>query len=381
MTGPLRDFTFLEIAGLGPAPFCAMMLADMGATVIRVDRASRVRAVADRSASSDVLNRGRRSVGVDLKHPRGAEVVLQMAESADGLIEGFRPGVAERLGIGPEQALARNPRLVYGRMTGWGQTGPRAKQAGHDIDYIALSGVLGAVGPRDANPVPPLNLVGDFGGGGMLLAFGLLAALLEAQTSGLGQVVDAAMVDGSALLSTMQYALKHAGLWDGDRGDNLLDGGAPFYSTYRTKDELFLAVGALEPQFFADLLTGLGLDASAIGDQYSRAGWPEMRTVFAGRFRERTQAEWVAAFDGLDACVAPVLDFDNAHEDPHNVERGTFLEVAGLRQPAPAPRFVRTPPAIPDRAYPPGSHTDEVLTALGWSGDELEALRAEGVIR
>jgi len=381
LTGPLTGYSFIEIAGLGPAPFCAMMLADMGATVVRVDRASRVRTVADRSASPDVLNRGRRSVGVDLKHPRGAEVVLRMAEASDGLIEGFRPGVAERLGIGPEPALARNQRLVYGRMTGWGQTGPRATQAGHDIDYIALSGVLGAVGPRNANPVPPLNLVGDFGGGGMLLAFGLLAALLEAQKSGRGQVVDAAMIDGSALLSTMQYAMKHGGLWDGERGDNLLDGGAPFYSTYRTKDDHFIAVGALEPQFFADLLTGLGLEAAVVGDQYARAGWPQMRRVFADRFQDRTQAEWVSAFDGLDACIAPVLDFDTAHEDPHNMERQTFLEVEGFRQPAPAPRFVRTPAAIPDRAYLPGSHTDEVLAAWGWSGDELKALRMEGAIR
>lgn len=381
MTGPLHGFTFVEIAGIGPAPFCAMMLADMGANVVRVDRASRVQSTADRSASPDVLNRGRPSIGVDLKHPLGAEVVLRLAEQADGLIEGFRPGVAERLGIGPQQALGRNPRLVYGRMTGWGQTGPRARQAGHDIDYIALSGVLGAIGPRDENPVPPLNLIGDFGGGGMLLAFGVLAALLETQKSGKGQVIDAAMVDGSALLSTMQYALKQAGMWSGERGDNLLDGGAPFYSTYRTKEGRFVAVGALEPQFFSDLLVGLGLEIGAVGDQYDRSRWAAMRTVFEARFAEKTQDQWVSEFDGLDACVAPVLDFDTAHRDPHIQARQTFVEIDGMRQPAPAPRFGRTPSGLPTQAHFPGSHTDEMLTSLGWSESELTALHDQGVIR
>ncbi len=377
----MRGFTFVEIAGLGPAPFCAMMLADMGAEVVRVDRASRVRTVADRSPSPDVLNRGRASIGVDLKHPHGAEVVLRMTERADGLIEGFRPGVAERLGIGPQQALERNPRLVYGRMTGWGQTGPRARQAGHDIDYIALSGVLGAIGPHGENPVPPLNLIGDFGGGGMLLALGVVAALLETQQSGKGQVIDAAMVDGSALLSTMHYAMKQAGMWNGERGDNLLDGGAPFYTTYRTREDRFMAVGALEPQFFGALLDGLGLEHAVIGDQYDQSRWSEMRTMFRERFAEKTQSEWVAVFDGLDACVAPVHDFDTAHQDPHIRARQTFVEVDGYRQPAPAPRFERTPSEMPGQAHVPGSHTDEVLAAWGWSADELGTLRREGAIR
>jgi alpha-methylacyl-CoA racemase len=377
MPGPLQGVRVVELAGLGPGPFCGMVLGDLGAEVVRVDRA------ADAGLALPVgalTARNRRSVAVDLKHPRGAEVVLSLVAGSQVLIEGFRPGVAERLGVGPEVCLARNPALVYGRMTGYGQDGPLAAQAGHDIDYIALSGALHAVGPAE-RPLPPLNLVGDYGGGGMLLAVGVLAALHHAALTGEGQVVDASMVDGSALLMTPIYELHAAGVWDDRRASNLLDGGAPFYRCYQTADGEWLAVGALEPQFYAELLERLGLDRSDLPDQMDRSGWPRLAAVFTERFHSRTRAEWEETFAGSDACVAPVLSLREAPQHPHNRHRQTFVDVGGVTQPAPAPRFsvTTTPPA----QAPPtvGEHTDQVLAAAGWGREEINRLREEGAVR
>lgn len=378
-SGPLQGIRVVELAGLGPGPFCGMVLADLGAEVIRVDRADLVVGGHTSSTRTDLHNRGKRSVGVDLKHQGGVEVVLRLAGSADTLIEGYRPGVAERLGIGPAACLARNPGLVYGRMTGWGQTGPLAERAGHDIDYIALSGVLDAIGPEDG-PLPPLNLVGDYGGGGMLLAVGILAAIIHSRQTGVGQVVDAAMVDGSALLTTAFHGYMAKGFWTRARSSNLLDGGAPFYSVYETSDGAYVAVGALEPQFFATLIGHLDLDPAAIGQQSDRDRWPEMRAVFASRFRERTRDQWVELFEGLDACVAPVLAFDEAPAHPHNAHRRTFVEVDGVVQPAPAPRFSATPTAAPVGPSFPGRDTDRLLESLGFSQTETSKLRRVGAV-
>ncbi|MBK5265902.1 MAG: CoA transferase [Acidimicrobiia bacterium] len=379
MAGPLTGVQIVELAGIGPGPFCAMMLADMGAEVVRVDRPDQV----GRSNwnSYDVLNRGRRTIAVNLKHPDGVEVVMKLIEAADGLIEGFRPGVAERLGLGPDLCWERNPGLVYGRMTGWGQNGPLSHTAGHDIDYIAISGVLGAIGRAGERPVPPLNLVGDFGGGGLLLAFGMVCGLLEARESGLGQVVDAAMTDGSSILSTFVYGLAAAGLWDLDRkGTNLLDSGAPWYDTYATADGLYMAVGAIEPQFYQALLNGLGLSETDLPAQHDAARWPDLRRAFAERFAEKTREGWVAVFDGTDACVAPVLRLSEAAEHPHNVARSTFVDIDGITQPAPAPRFSRTPSATPAPPAGPGTHTDLVLADMGLSVSAIKALRESGAI-
>jgi alpha-methylacyl-CoA racemase len=373
--GPLAGVRVVELAGIGPGPFCAMLLADLGAEVLRVDRPA-----AARPGWPTVLARGRRSVAVDLKHPDGAGVVLDLVASADALVEGFRPGVAERLGIGPDACLARNPRLVYGRVTGWGQEGPWRLAAGHDIDYVALAGALHPVGPAGGPPVPPLNLVGDFGGGGMLLALGVVAALLETGRSGAGQVVDAAMVDGAALLTTQFHELLAAGLWREERGANLLDGGAPFYGVYQTADGRHLAVGALEPQFYAELLRRLGLDAGDLPDQLDREGWPLLRERLAALFRTRTREEWCELLAGTDACVAPVLGFGEAPAHPHNRARGTFVDVGGVVQPAPAPRFSRTPCDPPSPAARPGEHTDQALTDWGIPPDQVTRLRATGAI-
>jgi alpha-methylacyl-CoA racemase len=373
--GPLAGVRVVELTGIGPAPFCAMVLADLGAEVLRVDRPA-----ASRPEWPTVLARGRRSVAVDLKHPDGAGVVLDLAAAADALVEGFRPGVAERLGIGPDACLARNPRLVYGRVTGWGQQGPWRLAAGHDIDYVALAGALHPIGEAGGPPVPPLNLLGDFGGGGMLLALGVVAALLEAGRSGTGQVVDAAMVDGAALLATQVHELLAAGLWREERGANLLDGGAPFYGVYETADGRHLAVGALEPQFWAELLRRLGLDAGDLPAQLDRDGWPLLRERLAALFRTRTRDEWSELLAGTDACVAPVLGLAEAPAHPHNRARGTFVEVGGVVQPAPAPRFSRTrcdPPVAPAR---PGEHTDRALVDWGVAPDEVDRLRAAGAI-
>jgi alpha-methylacyl-CoA racemase len=377
--GPLAGIRVLEFESIGPGPFCGMMLADMGADVLRVDRPGGTGGSVGRVRRFDVMARGRRSVTLDLKGEAGREAARRLAGRADALIEGLRPGVMERLGLGPDELLARNPRLVYGRMTGWGQDGPLAARAGHDIDYIALTGTLNAIGRAGERPVPPLNLVGDFGGGGMLLAFGLACALLEARTSGRGQVVDAAMVDGASLLAAPFHGMMAAGRWTETRGENLLDGGAPWYDTYATKDGGHLAVGAIEPQFYAELLERLGLAGEPLPAQHDRAGWPVLRARFAAVFAGRTRAEWVAAFDGSDACVAPVLSFSEARAHAHNVARATFVESGGIAQPAPAPRFSRTPGAIRRAAPERGEHGRDALRDWGFGDAEADELERMGV--
>ena len=374
MAGPLTGYRIIEIAGIGPGPFCAMLLADMGAEVVRVDRPA-----SSPATYPYVLARGRRSVAVDLKHPSGAGVVLRLAGSADVLLEGFRPGVAERLGIGPDACLARNPRLVYGRMTGWGQDGPLAGTAGHDINYVALAGALHPIGRAGEAPVPPLNLVGDFGGGGLLLAFGVVCALLEARGSGRGQVVDAAVLDGAALLMTVFHELAAVGLWRWERGANLLDGGAPFYGVYETADGGHVAVGALEPEFYRELLALLGLDGEQdLPAQLDRERWPELRERIAAAIRRRSRDEWAALADGRDACLTPVLSPAEAPQHPHNRERGVFAATADGPRPAPAPRFGRTPPGPPGPVPTPGGDTDGALPDWGFSRDEVAALRRSG---
>ncbi|MGH3157002.1 MAG: CaiB/BaiF CoA transferase family protein, partial [Streptosporangiaceae bacterium] len=353
--GPLRGTRVVEIASLAPGPFGCMILSDLGADVLRVDRPEACGPGA--TAPGDPLARGRRSIGLNLKGAEGTELLLRLVEQADVLVEGFRPGVAERLGFGPEVCLERNPRLVFARMTGWGQDGPLAPTAGHDIDYIAVSGALHGIGRAGERPVPPLNLVGDFGGGGILLALGVLAALLERERSGRGQVVDAAMVDGSALLNTFLYGLLSSGAWREERGTNLLDGGAPFYDTYQTADGRYVAVGALEPKFYAELLAGLGLADAGLPGQYDRAGWPVLRQRFTEAFARQTRDEWTATFSDSDACVAPVLTPSEAPYHPHTAARGTFLAGDGPVQPAPAPRFSRTPNAAPQPPPRPGADT------------------------
>jgi alpha-methylacyl-CoA racemase len=383
MSGPLSGYKIIELTGIGPGPFCAMMLADMGAEVLRVDRAQAVRGGDPDHPSLDLLARGRRSVGVDLKHPDGVETVLRLVERADALVEGFRPGVTERLGIGPDDCLARNPKLIYGRMTGWGQEGPYAQAAGHDINYIALAGALHSFGRRGEAPVPPLNLIGDFGGGGMLLAYGIVCGLLEASRSGEGQVIDAAMVDGTAVLMTFFHYLAAAGIYNGVRGTNLLDTGAPFYDVYETADGEYISVGAIESQFYAELLrlSGLGDDSpEPLPHQLDQSQWPAMKERVAALFKTKTRTEWCELLDASDACFAPVLSMAEAAAHPHNVHRGTFTEVAGLVQPAPAPRFSRTPGEI---ARPPahaGQHTDEALADWGFSDSERAKLREAGAI-
>ncbi|MFA5566377.1 MAG: CaiB/BaiF CoA-transferase family protein [Acidimicrobiia bacterium] len=379
--GPLAGFKVIEIAGIGPGPFCAMMLADMGADVIRVDRSQSVRGGDPDSPPADILMRGRRSIGVDLKSPEGVETVLKLIEGADAMLEGFRPGVAERLGIGPEEAMAQNPKLVYGRMTGWGQSGPYAPTAGHDINYIALAGALEPIGRAGGPPVPPLNLVGDFGGGGLMLAFGLVCGMLEAQKTGAGQVVDAAMVDGSAVLMTMFHAFNAMGIWNPERGTNLLDTGAHFYDTYECADGKYVSIGSIEPQFYAELLrlTGLSEDGDFTA-QMERSRWPELTERLAGVFRTKTRDEWCEIMEGTDVCFAPVLSISEAPEHPHNKERGTFVEVAGVVQPAPAPRFSRTEASIQRPPSHAGQHTDEILGELGLSTDEISQLRSSGAV-
>jgi alpha-methylacyl-CoA racemase len=376
--GPLDGVRVIEVASLAPAPFGCMILSDLGADVLRVDRAGICGP--DAVARADPLSRGRRSIGLDLKQADGVALLLRLAESADVLVEGFRPGVAERLGFGPQVCAERNSALVFARMTGWGQDGPLAATAGHDIDYIAVSGALHPIGRAGERPVPPLNLVGDFGGGGMLLALGVLAALLERQRSGLGQVVDAAMVDGSALLTSFLHGLRAAGAWQDNRGVNLLDGGAPFYDTYPTADGGHVAVGALEPRFYAELLAGLGLADADLPEQHDRAGWPVLRERFAAVFAERSRDDWAEVFADTDGCVAPVLSMAEAPGHAYNTARGVFTDVGGLVQPAPAPRFSRSqtgPPAVPPR---PGADTDAVLAELGLSAAEISELRTRAVV-
>jgi alpha-methylacyl-CoA racemase len=377
--GPLDGTRVIELVGLGPGPFCAMVLADLGADVIAVERPPALPTSPD-NVRYDILRRGRRSLALDLKAPGGPEVLLRLSAGSDALVEGFRPGVAERLGIGPAEVLARNPRLVYGRMTGWGQEGPRAHDAGHDITYTAIAGALAHIGRHGELPTPPLNLVADFGGGGMLLALGLVAGLLHAQRTGEGQVVDAAMVDGTALLMAPLYGASGMGFWNDERGTNLLDSGAPFYDVYRCADGGEIAVGALEPQFFASLLGVLELDPLAVPGQDEVARWPELRRALTEAFASRPRSEWLARAEGRDACIAPVLTMREAAQDPHVRARSTVVDVDGVAQPAPAPRFSATPPAL-DRPPPvPGEHTDEVLWDAGFTVDEVAALRADGVV-
>ena len=376
--GPLHGVRVIEIASLAPGPFGCMILADLGADVVRVDRAGGGDGLDLRPAGP--LARSRRSIALNLKDPAGIDVLLRLTDTADVLVEAFRPGVAERLGFGPQVCAGRNPRLIYARMTGWGQHGPLASTAGHDIDYIAVAGSLDPIGRAGERPVPPLNLVGDFGGGGMLLAVGVLAALLERERSGLGQVVDVAMVDGSALLASFLYGLRAAGGWRDERGTNLLDGGAPFYDTYRTADGRHMAVGALEPKFYAELLAGLGLDPAGLPAQYDRSGWPVLRAALTAAFGGRTQAEWAAVFDGSDACVAPVVSPADAPDHPHNAARGTFVDVGGLNQPAPAPRFSRTPAGPPAPPQAAGASTAEVMASLGFTDQQITRLRDQGAV-
>ncbi len=375
--GPLHGIRVIEIASIGPGPFAAMMLADMGADVVRLERAGAAAGLG--SGSWNHLHRGRPSVGCDLKHPRGRDLVLRLAGEADALIEGFRPGVMERLGLGPDEVAAANPRLVYGRMTGYGQEGPMSARAGHDINYVALSGALGAIAREGERPLFPLNLLGDFGGGGMMLAFGVVCAVLEARASGRGQVVDASMVEGAAVLTALIHALRDAGMWSDRPGTNLLDSGAHFYEVYETADGGHIAVGALEPQFYAELLRLLELDPEEF-PHMDQARWPELKARFAEVFRGRTRAEWTEVLEPAEACSTAVLGLGEAAEHPHNAARGSFVRIGDSLQPAPAPRFSRTPPDVPTPAPEPGADTDEALAAWGLDEGEIGALRGSGAL-
>ncbi|MWA01837.1 CoA transferase [Actinomadura sp. LD22] len=374
--GPLSGVRVIELAGIGPGPFAAMLLADLGADVIRVDRASAVGDAA--TGGTEFSNRGKRSIAIDLKSEKGKDVVLRLVERSDVLIEGFRPGVTERLGIGPDDCLARNPRLVYGRMTGWGQQGPLAHTAGHDIGYIAITGALHAIGRAGGPPQVPLNLLGDFAGGSMYLVVGVLSALLEAKTSGQGQVVDTAIVDGTAHLSTFIHGFLAGGIWQDQRGVNMLDTGAPWYDVYETADGKHMAVGAIEPQFYAEFVRRLGVDTEGLPEQYDRARWPEMRERFAAAFKAKTRDEWTEVFMPSDACVAPVLSMNEAMEHPFNTARDVFPERAGHRQPAPAPRFSRTATDTDGLPVLPGGQTRAVLEDLGFT--DVDALLAAGAV-
>jgi alpha-methylacyl-CoA racemase len=374
--GPLNGYTVIELAGIGPAPMGGMILADMGAEVIRIDRAG-----SDPTFSERVSGRGKKSVVVNLKDPDGVETLLRMVENADVLIDPYRPGVCEKLGIGPEVCLARNPKLVFARMTGWGQDGPLAKAAGHDINYIALTGALYANGAAGAPPVPPLNLVGDMGGGGMLLVNGVLAALLECANSGRGQVIDVAMVDGAAQLMWMFHSFHAMGAWDPDRREaNLLDGGAHFYGCYECADGEYVALGSIEPQFYALLKEKAGLCEEEFGDQNNREQWPRMKQRLAEIMRRRTQAEWCELMEGSDVCFAPVLRFSEAHRHPAAVARDSYIELDGVVQPAPAPRFARTPSEVAHGVHGAGADTDAVLGAMGFAAQEIDALKASGSV-
>ena len=373
--GPLTGTRIIELAGIGPGPFCGMLLADMGAEVIRVDRAT------GRSRrAQDVLTRGRRSIAVDLKSDRGRAVILKLCESSDALFEGFRPGVAERLGVGPADCMARNEKLVYGRMTGWGQEGPMAQAAGHDINYISLVGALHAIGEAGGKPVPPLNLVGDFGGGGMFLAFGLVCALLEAQKSGKGQVVDAAMVDGAATLMAMFFTMRASGAFKTDRGTNLLDGGAHFYGTYETSDGRYISLGSIEPQFYALLVEKAGLDPERFSAQMDQSRWVEFKSELTEVFKTRTRDEWCDIMEGSDVCFAPVLELDEAHRHPHAQARNAFVDLEGVLQPAPAPRFSRSEVAVSHGSRLPGEDTVEVLGNAGFAQAEIDELLNSGAV-
>jgi alpha-methylacyl-CoA racemase len=378
-SGPLSGLKILEFEAIGPGPFCGMMLADMGADVLVVDRPGDSGLGISRGRKYDVMLRGRRSVTLDLKSKDGVAAAIQLAGKADAIIEGFRPGVMERLGLGPEVLLAANPKLVYGRMTGWGQEGPMAARAGHDINYIALTGVLHAIGHKGEPPVPPLNLVGDFGGGGMFLAFGIACGIIEAQRSGKGQVVDAAMVDGASMLAAMFAGMMASGHWTEARGENILDTGSPWYDTYETRDGKHMAVGAIEPKFYAELLAGLGLADAGLPRQGDPAGWPELRTRLTAAFKLKTRDEWAQVFANSDACVAPVLTFTEARAFPHNAVRGTFVNANGMVQPAPAPRFSRTPGEISGGAPERGENGRQALADWGFANDQVAELEKRGL--
>jgi alpha-methylacyl-CoA racemase len=374
--GPLSGLRVIEMAAIGPVPMAGMLLSDLGADVVRIDRLAASELGVPMPPRYDVNARGRRSVALDLKCPAGVDAVRRLIDGADVLLEGFRPGVMERLGLDPAECRARNPRLVIGRMTGFGQTGPLAQAAGHDLNYIALSGALHAIGPAGGKPVPPLNLVGDYGGGALYLAFGVMAALFERQRSGQGQVVDAAMVDGAASLASIFFGLQAAGRWPGPRGTNLLDGGAPFYDTYETADGRFITLAALEPKFYARLLAALGLGAEWRGLQHDTRRWPELRSAIANAVRSRSRDAWCTALEGTDVCFAPVLSFDEAPRHAHAAARESFIQVDGVVQPAPAPRFDRTPAGRPQPAPLLGEHTAAVLTEAGFTPGEIRALCA-----
>ena len=378
--GPLQGVKIIELAGIGPGPFAGMLLSDMGADIVRIDRAQQVNPASFDKPNLEPLYRGRRSIGVDLKNPEGVELVLRLVEQADALVEGYRPGVTERLGLGPDVCLARNPKLVYGRMTGWGQDGPMAQAAGHDINYIALAGALAHFGRAGGKPTPPINLVGDFGGGGMFMAFGVVCGILEAQRSGKGQVLDVAMIDGSAILMTMMWGLKEIGFWDEALGVNVLDTGAPFYDTYETSDGKFISLGSLEPQFYAELIRRLGLESEDLPQQMDRNGWDTLRTRFTELFKTKTRDEWDAILVGSDACYAPVLTMSEATNNEHVKARNTIIERGGVPQPAPAPRFSRTTPEVQRDAPWPGQHTDEALADWGVGAADLAKLRENGAV-
>jgi alpha-methylacyl-CoA racemase len=380
--GPLSGMRVVELAGIGPAPFCGMILADLGADVLRVDRMARTGEVSAQLTDPllDLLNRGKRSVAVDLKSAGGAALVLALCSRADALIEGFRPGVMERLGLGPEQARKQNARLVYARVTGYGQDGPLSRVAGHDLNYLALAGVLHGIGSPSEPPPPPLNVVGDMGGGGMLLAVGILAALWEARSSGEGQVIDAAMVEGASALQCMIHGLVQMGIWRETRGDNLLDGGAHFYRCYETKDQKYVAVAAIEPQFYAELLRRLELSVEEFTPQLDRTQWPRMTARLATVFRSRSRDDWVRIFEGSDGCVAPVLTMSEAPLHEHNRARRSFVEIGGALQPAPVPRFSRSVAEVRARPPMPGEHTRQALADWGVASNDVERWIAEGAL-
>ena len=380
--GPLNGLRVVEMAGIGPAPFCAMLLSDMGAEVIRIDRTARGDLGLDlgKDPRFDVLRRGRKSIALDLKNPEAVAAAKRLISQADVLVEGFRPGTMERLGLGPDEFLSTNPKLVYGRMTGFGQVGPEASRAGHDINYIALAGVLSTIGRKGTAPVPPLNLVGDFGGGAMFLSFGILAALFECSRSGKGQVVDAAMVDGAAYLSTAIHGMKALGLWQEERGTNILDSGAPWYDTYATSDGKFIAIGSVEQRFFRELLSRLEIDPATFPSQFDRGRWPEMRERLADVFRSKTREQWCEVMQGSDACFAPVLTLGEAPLHPHNRARDTFINIEGVIQPAPAPRFSRSRTTNPHAPPTIGANADQVLDDWGFDPQEIAALRKAGAL-